>query len=98
VRENLEQFDGHGLEVRDDLDTGTLGTQGGRVAAGAGVHAGNDRAEGRTKGISRGRMVDIGAHNNLTLTEIQWKVLWVSQRQKACDGVEGRRWLLQAWH
>ena len=61
----LEQFDCHGFEIGDDLNPWTLGAQGGRVATGAGVHAGNDRAEGWTKGISRSWMVDISAHNNL---------------------------------
>lgn len=94
----LEQFDCHGFEIGDDLNPWTLGAQGGRVATGAGVHAGNDRAEGWTKGISRSWMVDISAHNNLLSTENKRKLPWVSQRRKACDEVEGRHSHHRVWH
>jgi hypothetical protein len=94
----LEQFDSHSFEIRNDLNTRTLCTQGGRVTTSTRVHAGNHGAERWTKRIAWSRVVHIGAHDDLPSEKgrLGWKQS-VSQRRKAYDEVEDRRWHLQAW-
>ena len=63
----LEQFDSHGFEIRDYLNSRALSAQRSRVTTGARVHTGNNGTERWTKGISRSRVIDVSTHDNLRL-------------------------------
>ena len=87
IRLNLEQFDSHSFEIGDDFNSRALSAQGSRVATSAGIHAGNDGAEGRTKGIPRGGVIDICSHNNLELIHIRWDdTVGLSETNGICRG------------